>query len=206
MSDAPGKPIRFISQENPQNIITVYDLQSFQLLNKLINTHCHEDWVIDGAPSARDIPSTGIALEPPSLIPVAPPPKAPPPKALPAFKAPPPLPPQSKKERRKNPRFPAQFRAIFIIGTRSFRTTSCDVSASGMRIKDPLPANMLDKACRVFIGSPDLKENIEFHCVVIKDPESATRIQFQNPDAAATQRLMQWLKLHHGSKKDPKAA
>ncbi len=97
-------------------------------------------------------------------------------------------------ERRTQPRFRLEFRVILVCGTKSFRTHTSNISLGGMQVKNKVPAEMFNQACRVFVGSPDLNENIEFDCVLLGDKNRSTSLKFVQCNEVAISRLKAWIK------------
>jgi len=187
MSESPKKLVKFYHRYRHGISITVHDHHSWESLKALIKTFCPDDWTEqqdDGIDllthSITDLPVTDAKPTIPQ-----------PPAYRPKLAAQP-------QERRKDRRFMAEFRVVVAVGEKIFRTTSTDISLGGMRVKHPIPDVLLNQVCRVYVGSPDLKENIQFHCVITANPKTEFRVRFKNPDPVSLQRLEAWIKTQAG--------
>lgn len=98
----------------------------------------------------------------------------------------------SLRERRRAPRYEARFRIVIVSGSVVFRTHTKDVSILGIHLEDPVPPGVLHSKCEIFIGSPELKENVSFHASVVGDPKNPCRFEFaEKKDAQA--KLKAWI-------------
>lgn len=156
----------------------------------------------------QEIPIQEIPIQPIQAQAIAPPSPPPAPHA-PIDHSPTrivhPIDDQAGRERRQGERFHVEFRVILICGNRTFRTQTTNISTGGMQVRQRIPENMLNQVCRVYVGSSDLNENVEFQCVVINDPRNANRVKFSNPDSVSQKRLDQWIKAHPSFNKHRKA-
>lgn len=97
------------------------------------------------------------------------------------------------EERRKNPRHAVTFRVVIVSGGKSFRTFSDNISIGGTLLKHKAPKHLTGKVCKIFIGSEDLRENIEFSCRILGSDENPRNIQFINCDNISIKRLEKWI-------------
>lgn len=95
--------------------------------------------------------------------------------------------------RRRFKRYNVGFRVILVADGKTFRTFSENVSTGGMLLKQKIPQGLLNKPCKIFIGSLSSPENIEMVCRLVGDTTDPRRISFLDCDAGLTKRLESWI-------------
>ena len=157
----------FSNLHRPEEFIVIHDELSARTLSKLLEKNSSEKWVV------KENVSTTTARPLGSNIPSN------------HFH-------QKGQDRRKQKRFAAAFRVIVVSGKSSFRTTSVDISAGGMLLKDKLPETFLKQKCIAYISSSDSRENLEMICVIVGDSRDLRRISFQSVEPPSLKRLGDW--------------
>lgn len=95
--------------------------------------------------------------------------------------------------RRVAPRYELEMEVIILTQTRSFRTTTVNVSASGALLKDPLPQEFMSCASLEFIFIQirhDQKQRLMFRGRAVGGPNSTARITFIE-SAGDSQKVLQ---------------
>jgi hypothetical protein len=101
-------------------------------------------------------------------------------------------PKEEPKDRRKHPRYEVRFRVVIVVGSHTFRTHTKNISLDGLLLEDPIPPDMFKAVSQVFIGSPELKENISFTGVQVGETRNPTRFHLQEKKEAQT-KLNTWI-------------
>jgi hypothetical protein len=108
-----------------------------------------------------------------------------------------------KNDKRRWPRYEARLRVVVISGNRSFRSFTRNISRGGLLLEHVIPQELLERACRVIIGSTDLKENIEFDARLAGDPQNPRAVEFYEGKDFFIRKLDTWLE---DLRKAPRAA
>lgn len=103
--------------------------------------------------------------------------------------------PKAKKDNRRHTRVNGRLRIMLISGNRSFRTYSKNLSKGGLLLENKIPKEFLGEACRVIIGSPDLKENLEFQARVLVKGEQASSLEFTESKDMFMKKFETWMDL-----------
>jgi hypothetical protein len=107
---------------------------------------------------------------------------------------------ERSRTRRRFERYSIRLRVVIFKGDQSFRTYTRDLSEGGMLLENKVPETFLDGTCEIFIGSPNLKENIQFHGEVIGDANNPHRFAFVEKGENSVQRMAQWFALFNALK------
>lgn len=106
----------------------------------------------------------------------------------------------AKRPERAHARVAGRLRILLIAGDRSFRSFSKNMSKGGVLLEHKIPAQFSTEACRVVIGSPDLKENLEFQGrVVNKGDQSA--LEFVGSKEIFMKKFESWMEHVHSTQK-----
>lgn len=97
------------------------------------------------------------------------------------------------RENRKNPRFSCQLRTIIINRKKTFITTTLDISLGGIRVSHPIPLEIFDGECEVYIHSPNNKESVILKCSSVSNSSEAYRFSFSEMDQKNVNKLEAWL-------------
>ncbi len=98
----------------------------------------------------------------------------------------------SKPERRKHQRLKLKFKIIISCNSKTFRSFTKDISLGGVLLQDPIPPEMQNETCEIFISNSKGNKSVKFSCRVVSDPKKFGRISFQ--DTVFVQELERWLK------------
>ncbi len=96
--------------------------------------------------------------------------------------------------RRKFERFPLRLRVILTLDANCFRTFTTDISENGVCLVAPVPANLLQHPCEIYIANKASGENIRFHATLIGDKKHPLRFMFLNAPAQAQAIIRKWIK------------
>lgn len=97
------------------------------------------------------------------------------------------------RENRKNVRYTCQLRTILISKKKTFITTTVDISLGGIKVSHPIPLEIFEGICDVYIHSPNNKESIILKCSSVSDSTQSHRFSFSNMDSKNTAKLELWL-------------
>ncbi len=97
--------------------------------------------------------------------------------------------------RRRFERYSMRLRVVLFCEDKTFRTFTSDLSEGGMLLVNKVPEAFLRSPCEILIGSPDLKENVQFIGNVIGDASNPFRFAFIESGDNSTKRMAQWFAL-----------
>ncbi|AZZ37428.1 hypothetical protein CIK05_11690 [Bdellovibrio sp. qaytius] len=97
------------------------------------------------------------------------------------------------RDNRKNPRYACQLRTIIINKKKTFITTTVDISLGGIRVTHPIPLEIFEGLCEVYISSPNNKESIILKCSSVSNSEQTHRFSFSEMDQKNIDKLELWL-------------
>jgi hypothetical protein len=160
-----GKKWRFTNSARPSEFIVVHDEVSARNLGRLLEMASAEKWTV-----SEEVYSSTVEAD-----------------------LRPPVQNRGSVERRKQKRFSASFRVIIVSGKSSFRTTSVDISAGGMLLRDKLPEAFLNQKCVAYISSNDSRENLEMVCEIVGEKADLRRISFKSVEPPSLKKLGDWL-------------
>ncbi len=99
----------------------------------------------------------------------------------------------SRVDRRKHPRVGLRLKVVIVSGTRSFRTTTRDISLGGLCLAHAVPWSVQNRVCRVFITDRQGKHSIEFRATLLEDLQDRRRLAFSEGDERFKDRLQDWI-------------
>lgn len=101
--------------------------------------------------------------------------------------------PAPGRENRKNPRYACQLRTIIINKRKTFITTTVDISLGGIKVTHPIPLEIFDGTCEVYIHSPNNKDSIILKCSSVSNSDQTHRFSFSAMDQKNVEKLELWL-------------
>ena len=95
-------------------------------------------------------------------------------------------------ERRRHPRFKIELKVIIVVGSKSFRTKTKDLSLGGLKLAEKIPENLNDKIGDVYIFSLDQKFSIKFQALIQLDAKR-DRVKFEAQSQESMLHLEKWI-------------
>lgn len=100
----------------------------------------------------------------------------------------------SGRDKRVHKRYDLRLRVILTNGKSTFRTFTKNISLGGVFLEHPVPANILNTKCEIYIASLDSGTHIKFETVVVSNtPDGPKHFSFSQVDTLFLDQLAQWL-------------
>lgn len=84
------------------------------------------------------------------------------------------------QDRRESERLSTHLNVIITVDNTVIRTTTSDISKTGLSLEHPIPASMLKKSLELYISTPDSRQKLKMQATLVGDPKDARRFKFSN--------------------------
>lgn len=104
-----------------------------------------------------------------------------------------PLSPQNSVPPRKHERFELRFRVILRSRQITFRTFSKNISLGGIATEHPIPRDLINEDCTIYIANPSGEENIKFNIRFATERQDTKYFYFTEISPTAIAKLQKWI-------------
>lgn len=102
--------------------------------------------------------------------------------------------PVTAENKRRHKRYDLRLRVILTNGQSTFRTFTRNISLGGVFLEHPVPANIVNTKCEIYIANMDNSSHIKFETKVITNtPDGPKHFSFSEMDTMFQDELAKWL-------------
>lgn len=101
--------------------------------------------------------------------------------------------PKTSPQNRKHERFDLRLRVILRSQQITFRTFSKNISLGGIATEHPIPRDLINEDCTIYIANPDGQENIKFNVKFATERQDTKYFYFTEISPNTQDKLQNWI-------------